>query len=144
MKILYEISSFPDDPSGYKSVTETNGNFSIVIDDKVFVRIEDALLLEFAYFVHSWIFQINYDADSNFYYKSMDEEEEPIFALELLQDGCYRAISCWSEMNARELNLEEIKIGFDLFLSSLRNNILQRYSFIIDDAFRLFAATAKS
>lgn len=139
MKIAFEISTFPDNPLGYRSVTETYGKVSVTIDGENFVDLQEILIIEFAYYVHVWLDEISEGVESGFYFRSMDEEDEPILAFELLGTDKYYAVSCWSDKQMRSLSIAELKDELSLFIYSIRKMLLKRYNFAIEGAFRQFS-----
>jgi hypothetical protein len=138
MRLKYSISSFPAAPDGYHAVAETVGSVSVIIDEATFVKLIDILPLEFAFFANRWLVEAEQNSKIRFYFKSMDEEEEPILAFDPVDEGGYVAISCWSDVTTRKLRVEEIRRGFSEFISSLRSDLKNRWGYDIDDAFRSF------
>lgn len=136
MRIEWCLSNFPEDPSGYRSVTETIGDVEVLIDGNKFVALEESLILEFASTVREWLSEVETSGDTTFYYKSMDEEEEPLLAFSSVGDGTYIAESCWSIRDARPLRRDEVMNGLSTFLADLKASLLSKYHFSADDAFR--------
>jgi len=138
MRFEYSILSFPKDPSGYRAITETDGRVLLSIDEAVFLELEDILILEFAYYVESWLRNTQANEVMSFYYSSMDEEEEPLLALDRLEGRSFRARSCWSDATSRELSYSEIESCFTDFIASIRNRLQNSFHYNFDEARRAF------
>jgi len=138
MKFEYAFLSFPQEPSGYRAVTQTDGILLLFIDGAEFLQLEDILILEFACYVNSWLENALANDTRSFYFRSIDEEEEPLLAFDRTKNGSFRARSCWSDATSRELSSSEVEDCFFDFLASLRNRLQNDFHYNFDDALRSF------
>lgn len=81
ISIKFEIEEFPSDRSqSYSMVAGVEGTLSIVNDKAVIFKESGILLLELSQSLKSWLDKVDAGDDVDFYYTSMDFEEEPILA----------------------------------------------------------------
>jgi hypothetical protein len=134
MQLEWELLHFPMDPTGYHAVAETYGDIRVIIDGNEFVRLDDVLILEFAAYANQWLSDTNRELQSPFYYRSMDEEDEPLLALNPIDKTTYTATSCWSIWESRSLSKEEVTNALMEFLANLLQYLSQR-NFSLQSAF---------
>jgi hypothetical protein len=140
MRLTWTISSFPFDPSKYHAVVETIGDVTVTVDGVVFVAFKDLLILEFAFCINAWLAPGDQTHDRGFYYKSMDEEEEPLLALAPATAESYVASSCWAVSTPRPLERREIVTAFTSYLSELEEALARDHRFRLAQAFETFKA----
>lgn len=138
MQLEWKLLSFNTGATGYRVVTDVTGRVTLTIDGVSFVTLEDILILEFAYFVKNWLDDFDLGGWSDFFYKSMDEEEEPLLALYGRRDGTYTLESCWSARPVRPIESPEAVTAFRAFLIELKNHLWEKHSLKIDVAFSVF------
>ena len=131
MNLTYEILSFQIDTTGYDAVFTTDARIKITIDERLFLELEDVLLLEFACFANDWVSDSKDNNEVSFYYKSMNEEEEPLLSFECIGKDRFRATSCWSDAEVQPLSFKQIKDCFAAFLCSLEAELMRRYGYDI-------------
>ena len=83
MEYKFKIATVPEKKSGCHLPAYTEGPLEVWLDGQQFVRVDEALLVEFAVVLSKWL----RTQPSSLYYASMDFEEEPIFALSLQGDA---------------------------------------------------------
>lgn len=137
MRLDWNLASVPTAASGYRTVTEVVGTVSLIVDQAPFVTLEDILILEFANFVENWLTEIEAGEQPDFYYRSMDEEEEPLLALSRRSDGTYSLESCWSSEPIRAVESSEAVIAFKAFSTELKGGLRERYGVDIGKAFSM-------
>ena len=91
MEYRFKITTVPEKKSGYHLPAYTEGPLEVWLDGQQFVRVDEALLVEFAVVLSKWLRA----QPSSLYYASMDFEEEPIFALSL-QGDAFEPSSVWA------------------------------------------------
>ena len=95
MEYKFTITSVPDDKSGYHLPAETEGPLEVWLEGQRFLKVDEALLVEFAIVLAKWLrVQPN-----SLYYASMDFEEEPIFAL-TVEGSDFQPSSVWASGEA--------------------------------------------
>lgn len=77
MEYKFTIAAIPDETTGYHLPAETEGPLEVWLEGHRFLKVDDALLVEFAIVLAKWL----ESQPESLYYASMDFEEEPIFAL---------------------------------------------------------------
>lgn len=139
MKLEWRILSFPVDPTGYRAATDTEGVVRMTVDGNEFVVLEEILILEFAAYANDWLHDAGGGSDRDFYYASMDEEEEPLLALVATQQGHYMPNSCWRKSASRAVRREEIVKAFSDFLAELRLELAATHNCDLEDVFKGFS-----
>ena len=126
MNIEYRIDEFPSSPKGYRLITDTQGELSFTIAQARYLVVQDALIMEFARYACSWLRAACAGEWPDFYYASMDEEEEPIIAFTLHEQD-YRVSSCWSENDAPPMPREQVRDAVAKFLQTLERELKQQH-----------------
>lgn len=128
MKIDFELLTLPDDMSGYNAAAFTEGRLRIEVKGQVFLLVEYCLLLELANVMTQWLKAVATRGAQDFYYASMDEEEEPIIALRYCRAGSVFSLwSCWAACESGpEVTLEQVSECFERYAHGLRQAIDQR------------------
>jgi hypothetical protein len=142
MRLNWRLTSFPPSPIGYRAVTDLAGDISLIVDGYTVVELQDILIIEFAHCIRDWICRIEVGEVSDFHYRSMDEEEEPLLALSRQGDGAYVVNSCWILVPARPIQQIEIVAEFSKFIEHLREHLFNKYRFNIEDAFAIFSKSS--
>lgn len=127
INMMFSIEDFPSDLSqSYSLVAGVEGEFSVVSGDRVFFREPGILLLELSQQMESWIAEVDLSDSANFYYASMDFEEEPILAFSYdASKGSYHLESVWSvgEISA---NKNELVNACKIFINELNSAIQKK------------------
>lgn len=79
MNIDFDIKHIPDELGGYHLTAYTEGDLSIEVLGSTFLVSTEILLVELAVALHIWVSR-NHSNSTNFFYASMDFEDEPILA----------------------------------------------------------------
>lgn len=80
--IEFTIHSLPKDNESYRLITNTEGNLTILHEDTPIFSHNGILLVEFARQLNKWL-DNNRKSSENFFYNSMDFEEDPVIAFKL-------------------------------------------------------------
>jgi hypothetical protein len=133
IKFLFKINEFPGDLSwDYALHAGVEGDMSIEINGVVVFEAEEFLFMELYFELQKWI---ESESDSNrgdFYFKSMDEEEEPIVAF--VKDSSrdfYIFNSIWKKNEGR-VKFDEIKSSFIEFKIDLTRQLSSRYNYFLE------------
>ncbi len=102
MEYRFAIATVPDAKSGYHLPAYTEGPLEVLLDERTFVRVDEALLVEFAIVLSKWL----RNQPSDLYYASMDFEEAPIFAL-TLEGGVFQPSSVWASGEPVGIKLDD-------------------------------------
>ena len=134
IKFSFVIDTFPDDLSwDYALRAGVSGKMEIEIDgNRVFFE-EEFLVAELFMEFHDWInSNKSSDADaSNFYFVSMDEEEEPLIAFKLNDEtGLYDFESVWAE-GSGSADFKSLSKAHDEFMVDLREQLLSKYNYFL-------------
>lgn len=127
INMTFSIEDFPSDWSqSYSLVAGVEGEFSVERDDRVFFREQGILLLELSQEMESWIAEVDFDGTANFYYTSMDFEEEPILAFSYdLSKGLYHLESVWS-VSELFVSKDELVNACKFFINKLSSEVQAR------------------
>ena len=129
MKINFSIDEFPNDLSESYSLTAyTEGTLKISVNGEIILDEPDILLIEFCTSLHKWL-NILDDNQLDFYYASMDFEEEPILSFSYIQNlDKYEIKSVWGHSTGY-VTLKEITNACTIFFNDLKNELLKKYDF---------------
>jgi hypothetical protein len=129
MKYEYLIVNFPENTSGYNVAAFTDGNLRIIVSDAVFLDASGILLVEFAIVLARWVSLVNVSHPKDFYYASMDFEEEPIFELKYdEQNGIFSLCAVWAEGKSTKVGVEiAIEAARD-YIERLNEDLNAQYS----------------
>ena len=129
IKIEFFIKEFPKDLSrSYALDAYTEGVLTIHVNGKIVFDENGILLVELSNKLEPWVTQIDLDPDSehNFYYASMDEEEEPVLAFNYdATDKSYRISSIWSSSESA-VKKDELLSACKKYISELRCAVQER------------------
>jgi hypothetical protein len=143
LKISWSILRFPSDTSGCRAICGVDGALAVTVDGEVFGTLDDFLILEFAAEVEHWLRNADEGGGTPFYYRSMDEDEEPLLAFSGDASGRYVATSCWSSNEVRPLSHEELVRAFSAFLAELGAKLTREYGLDLADALSCFRPQAR-
>ncbi|WP_122663632.1 hypothetical protein [Pseudomonas viridiflava] len=131
MKVNFKILSFPTRQDGRSIFVGTEGEVSFSQDGSDILVVESCLLVELAVFFTRWLRAIEHGKIEDFYYVSMDEEEEPIFAMSYdVNSNFYQVQSCWLEASVDyQISVDSAALGAKNYLEELRSRVLGDYGF---------------
>ncbi len=95
LKINFTIINVPTVFEGSKAQADVEGKLKIYIDKELFFDEENILLLELAISLNDWAKKIKQNEINNFYYESMDYEDEPILAFVNEQEDIWNLRFVW-------------------------------------------------
>jgi len=129
LSIDFELVTLPKDMSGYNAAAFVEGPLSFKIGEQTFLNIEYCLLLELATVMWRWL---TAEAGSDFYYASMDEEEEPRLALRYCESKLtYVAESCWATNQCDlDISQEDITACFEAYIKNLELVLYNKCGYI--------------
>lgn len=97
--------------------TDIEGELSVGSDDAgVFFEADGILLVEFAIFCKKWLGDTK---QGDFYYASMDFEEEPIIAVIIQDSGLCRFQSVWIDGPVGAMPLTEVREAMRNYIEEL-------------------------
>ncbi|TWH39596.1 hypothetical protein CAL7102_08844 [Dulcicalothrix desertica PCC 7102] len=105
---------------GCKMLADVEGDLKITLGEKFFFDEEYILLLELAITLIKWINKIESGEIVDFYYESMDYEDEPILAFKVNTDSTWHLFSVWQNFNdSSHIFLEELIQSTKAFITHL-------------------------
>lgn len=124
MKLEYKIDIFPYYTHSYHLMAYTEGVLRLVTKYGVFLDADGILLVELATCLKRWIYELR-DAQVDFYYRSMDFEEEPILAFVYEdQTDSFILESVWSDKSGIErAPYDEVIDSVDKYLAELHEQL---------------------
>ena len=131
MIISFRIVELPKGNEPYRLATDIEGELLITSDSgtQLFKR-DGVLLVEFAIFCKKWLRE---KSSEDFYYASMDFEEEPIIAFRIhSSSNCYLE-SVWLEDQVDAIPLTEVKEAMRRYIDELRADLDSKYDINIMD-----------
>lgn len=127
IKMTFSIKDFPFDLNqSYSLVAGVEGEFSIVSDDGVCFCESGILLLELSQKMESWVAEVGFNDAANFYYSSMDFEEEPILAFNYdAYKNLYHIESVW---DVSELSVSKVELvnACKIFINELHGAVQKK------------------
>ncbi|MES9814033.1 MAG: hypothetical protein ABW161_14765 [Candidatus Thiodiazotropha sp.] len=130
IKYSFDISKFPDDLNWDSAlVCEVESNyFSISINEVEVFSNQEFLVYELFDALHKWLIK-NVSGKSDFYFVSMDEEEEPIVAF-LYDEGSgnYHFESVFKLADAI-VTFQDIVDSYQKFKTDLSDQLLKKYEY---------------
>jgi len=133
MKLEYEITTFPNETDGYKLASFTEGVLRVRVGSSVFLDVSGILLVEFAIVLDKWLRRAVF-SPTDFYYASMDFEEEPVLAF------CYdsrldrfRLESVWSEADVGSIASVDVVAAGRHYLAQLRDELKREHDVDLDE-----------
>ena len=133
MKIEFEIQEFPKNNEGYNIITNTEGLLKISIEDYIYINETGILLIEFAIFIYKWLLKLKQGEITDFYYSSMDFEEEPIFCLRYdLNKNLFTLISVWNkDLKQHIISKAEAIQLFETYINDLQQSLKKNQNYIL-------------
>lgn len=124
MKLDYQLTSVPEDTSGYRLGAYTEGTLCWYLEEQLFLKADDILLVEMASTFQRWLTSPA-ERSIDLYYASMNYEEEPIVALRFdPQRQAYRAESIWASASTSWVEPNVARLAVQNFLERLGNDLL--------------------
>lgn len=124
LKFSFSNVIVPPETGGCKMLADVEGNFKITIESRIFFDEEYILLLELAVKLIKWINKIESGELVDFYYESMDYEDEPILAFKVNTDSTWHVYSVWQTFNdSSHISLEELIQSAKAFIIHLAENL---------------------
>lgn len=123
MRLEYDIKTTPEETSGYNLTAYTEGVLRLLVGSSVFLEVDGILLVEFAIVLHKWLLQCA-SAPTDFYYASMDFEEEPIlmFRYDSGRDA-FLLESVWSNKDVGSVLRSDAIEAASRYLVALRDEL---------------------
>ncbi|MBI2374008.1 MAG: hypothetical protein HYV07_08420 [Deltaproteobacteria bacterium] len=132
MRFEYDITTFPVDPGGYNLTAYTEGVLRLLVGASVFLDASGILLVEFAVVLRKWL-RACASGPIDFYYASMDFEEEPILAFRYdTSGGQFRLESVWSETDVGPVSRAEVIAAAQQYLAQLRDDLKRGHDVDLD------------
>lgn len=120
LKFSFSNVVVPPETGGYKMLADVEGNFKITLGKQIFFDEEYILLLELAIRLIKWISKIESEEIVDFYYESMDYEDEPILAFKVNTDLTWHLFSVWQNFNDNSnIPLKELIQSTKTFITHL-------------------------
>jgi hypothetical protein len=135
MRFAFQVRQVPEDPSGYRAVACTEGNLVVEVGGDVFVRFEALLLVEFASAARNWLKSVDDTVLPAFYFASMDEEEEPLFAMSEVEAGVLECHSVWQQSAAKRVSVVDATSALRAYIADLTAALSTR-GVDLNDTFR--------
>jgi len=128
MQLAYEITSFPDQTAGYHLTAYTEGRLRLLIGEEIFLDANGILLVEFAIVLRRWLVAMQH-SPSDFYYASMDFEEEPILALKYASSlDSFIPESVWAKPSSKSVPATEAVEGGQAYIACLRQELMKDHA----------------
>ncbi|MBD5131281.1 MAG: hypothetical protein HDT28_01610 [Clostridiales bacterium] len=99
-----------------ENILAFSATFSICIDNKLFLKIDDFAILDFAIKIYKWY----NENEKEFVYIPMDDDNE-ILKIEIFNDCFYLITSNWSEYNDMYIKKECVHEAVDDFIELFKN-----------------------
>lgn len=130
IKFIADVNKFPDDLSwDYALESGVEGDFIIEINNKEVFKANEFLILEFFFDFHRWVCDYKTSNLSDYYFISMDEEEEPIIAFRKNKNtGLYDFDSVW-KLADESVTIEEIYLAYKELIVKLQEQLLSKYKY---------------
>jgi len=130
MKFKFQIKELPKGSESYRKATDIEGNLSIVIrNNEILFDADGILLVEFAIFCKKWLDE---NIVKDFYYASMDFEEEPIIAFDVQQSDTCRFHSVWQKFQTGDIPLDEVRESMKNYIENLKINLNKNFRIKIE------------
>jgi hypothetical protein len=130
MIFSYEIKELPRGTEAYRIATDIEGRLLVTSDSgDILLDAEGILLVELAIFCRKWL---NEDIKKDFYYSSMDFEEEPILAFKVKPDNSCSFLSVWQSSVADDTSLSEVKSSMNDYIEDLKSNLKNNFQIEIN------------
>ena len=104
----------------WKMLADIEGRLIVSVGQCVFLNEEGMLILELASALIRWIKKIKSGMKDDFFYESMDYEDQPILAFQQNSDSSWRIYSVWQEADCDDtFSLKEIIISAKKYIVEL-------------------------
>lgn len=128
IKIVFNIVDVPSSLEGAKTVADVEGNLTVYVNDKIFLNEENILLLELAIILNKWLRYIKNNEFRNFYYESMNYEDQPILEFAINKEKKYSVYSVWQEFkNDDFFDLIELVKAASNYITELKHALQQKF-----------------
>lgn len=121
MKINFNLVFVPEDTSGYRLACYTEGDLRVEVQGVIVLEHSGVLLVELLFEVEEWLVA---QEMRDFYYRSMDFEEEPVIGAKIAPDTGVAIVSSSVSGVSGASVVDEVRAEFERFSSELRG-ILQ-------------------
>ncbi|MDD3592573.1 MAG: hypothetical protein PHO65_08030 [Sulfurovum sp.] len=136
MNIKFDLEKFPTDTIR-KYAAESyfiEGTIIIQQNNKEVLLLPEWPFIEFLVALLNWKRSLTENTFSNFYYVSMEAEEEPILSFTYRKNlKLYEVNSCWLESDIFFLSKNEILDSIEDFYHNLKKEVLNKYQYSIDN-----------
>ncbi|MEP3475822.1 MAG: hypothetical protein ABJN57_06365 [Hyphomicrobiales bacterium] len=120
MKIDFKITTLPQGPESYQLIANTEGQLIIYDEEKILFSQDGILLVEFARILSEWLQNYESNLKKDFFYSSMDFEEEPVLAFYHTSNSNFKIASNLLEVSIKEeFDEMDLKIAAKNFLKQL-------------------------
>ncbi|AFZ38003.1 hypothetical protein Sta7437_4541 (plasmid) [Stanieria cyanosphaera PCC 7437] len=134
LEIVFNIVSVPFCLEGAKTVADIEGNLIVYIKKRIFLKEEDILLLEFAIILNRWLQNIQNHEIKNFYYESMNYEEQPILEFVKIDEKKWNLQSVWEEFkNDEYVDFNELLTAATNYITKLKHELKQEFNLDVCD-----------
>lgn len=126
MRIGFRVEDLPRGPEPYRVATDIGGELSVASDDGSVVFGADGIpLVEFAIFCKKWLRETKRE---DFYYASMDFEEEPIIAIRIQDSGLCLFESVWIDGSVGSMPLMEVRQAMIKYIEELTDELADKHN----------------
>jgi hypothetical protein len=133
VRFEYDITTFPTQTGGYNLIAYTEGGLRLFVDELVVLDASGILLVELAVVLHKWL-RACASGPTDFYYASMDFEEEPILAFRHDPSGDqFRLESVWSETDVGPVPTADAIAAAQRYLAHLRDELKREHGVDLDE-----------
>lgn len=123
MKFEYKITNLPVKTNGYNLTAYTEGGLRLFAGTSKILDVSGILLVELAIVIHKWLKGL-VSGPVDFYYASMDFEEEPIIAFYYDTDiDRFRFDSVWSNAIVSPFSPRDVVSAARIYLSQLKDDL---------------------
>lgn len=130
MKFNYQVKELPKGDESYHLATDIEGHLSVASNSgDILFEADGILLVELAIFCKKWLSE---NANTDFYYVSMDFEEEPILAFSVKSDDIFSFSSVWQKTPMDSIPLSEIKSSMRDYIEDLKASLKNNFQVDIE------------
>lgn len=129
IEISFNIVDTPSSVEGAKVQVDVGGILEILINTNSFFKEEDLLLLELAISLRKWLEDVNKNNIRDFYYESMDYEEQPILEFVQITNEHWNVGSVWQEFENKDyLDLDELFNAAKTYIEKLADELKSKFN----------------
>lgn len=121
MEYRFALLTVPEETAGYHLPAYTEGPLDVWLAGHRFVRVDEALLVEFAIVLSRWL----RDQPCDLYYASMDFEDEPVFAL-TREGERFRPSSVWASGLPTSVRIDDALAAARHYIDALALQLQER------------------